>query len=177
MSTKIYNAYRWSGTVETAFVFLTELRAKIETQTIETLQGYNYPKLMPEYKLVEEIQKAIKSGYNDPLNLSCSAVVYVYRHKVFIQFFGLDRSWEEKLARKKNLKDYSYWNNSDSEEGVSKRDWSRRGAVWEGIFKKSGYTPSRAGLTVELIGDSYTSIAAITGPVYRAIKAPVDQIQ
>lgn len=169
MSTKIYDAYEYDGNVEEAFKFLQKMKVRVHKQVTHTFSTYRFHTQMPQYKMIEEMQKAIQSHLNDPLNVSCSAVIYMYKDRVFIQFFGLDRTWDRRLAKVRKLKDYHYQNSTDSPDNLTDSQWDQRRKVWEGIFNKSNYTPSQAGLTFDFISESYSSLVGVVRPLYLSL--------
>lgn len=177
MSTKIYDVYEWDGTVQEAFTFLMKMRTRVEKQVIYTMSSYKFHNQMPQFKLIEEIQKTIKEGLNGPLNLSCSAVVYLYKDRTFIHFFGLDRTWDKRLSKVKRLKDYHYQNCTDSPQNLTDSQWNTRRKVWKDILGKNQWCPSRAGLTFDFISDSYSSIRKIVQPVYDSLRPVTERGQ
>lgn len=68
-----------------------------------------------------------------------------------ICFFGsknTQKAWEQ-LVEDTGLEFYGYWNNTDPQKGISKREWKSRGKVWEKVLP--GYRPiSRAGMLFDI---------------------------
>ena len=56
----------------------------------------------------------------------------------------------KKVQKNPNVKDFSYWNNTDEDDGVSKRAWKQREIVWDEIFSPSpAAIPNETGLVYE----------------------------
>jgi hypothetical protein len=89
------------------------------------------------------------------LDFDCSMVVFYYREKVYVQFFGFNYWWDDtfkKLRRTGKIKDWHYQNQTDKPDNVSYEMWEERENVWEGIFKEQeSDTPSQCGFTVKFI--------------------------
>lgn len=156
MSTKIYDAYEYTGRggIDALMSHLREMRALIWEEVV-THVGKHSPADEPYYKLGERIQAEMRSGERSWLNCQTSAVVYPYRGRLFVQFFGLDDRmvFEDgtKFIDKTRFKDMSYWNNTDPEDGVSDEDWEARGKLWDDILGDDA-VPSIAGLSYDFVG-------------------------
>lgn len=175
MSTKIYDAYEWKGSVTEAFTFLNDMRSRVEKQAVRTLLTYQYHNQMPQFRLIEKIQETIKSGHSGPLNITSSAVIYLYKDRTFIQFFGLDRTWDRRLSKVKKLRDFHWQNQTDQPSNVTDSQWDERSKVWEGIMNKNRWCPSDAGLSFNFVSDSYPSLDNIVSKVYTSLKPVVEQ--
>jgi len=112
MSTKIYDAYKVTGTIHELMRLLQGLRELHIDQSIanykrfspgfkeaefkgiiekdETLESLSENNL-GEYILSDIIRKLIDRGQNTPLNISASAVVYFDKENIYVKFFGLSR--------------------------------------------------------------------------------------
>jgi hypothetical protein len=160
LSTKIYNAYVWkSGDIHSLIRRLHKIKEacfeyylpKIDFEfTVEKITGY--------WDQQEKIKEAMRKGHYDPLNISCSAIVYFYTDKaegdkIIVQFFGLpwgDESFSKRV-RLTGFKDFHYQNSTDIlEKGITEQEWKYRKKVWDNIFKKS-HLPCEAGLTFDFI--------------------------
>lgn len=155
MSTKIYDAYEYRGkNIDTLMADLKRMRAAIWEETVSHV-GKHSSATEQYYALGERIQDEMRSHERSWLNCLTSAVVYPYRGRLFVQFFGLtDRMVFEdglKFVSKKLFKEFSYWNNTDSEDGVSDNDWRARGKLWDRILGDLA-VPSIAGLSYEFVG-------------------------
>lgn len=149
MSTKIYNAYIWDGTVEELVLFLKDLRQHyIEEGSLHMIQFSDFFKnLEEEYKkegkyfhLSSYLRERISVGLNDPDNLDASAVVYFQDGKIAVQFFGLElfyrdgkRPLADLIKNNSKLQEYEYWDNVDQPEELSEDQWEERKAFWDFI--------------------------------------------
>jgi hypothetical protein len=160
MSTKIYDAYLYKGTVHALMRFLSEMRQeKIDRFIKETAEliapndfdfGGFMAGLRKDLSSGERVMEIAKGIYTS--NPACSAVVYPTRvgHKnaVLVQFFGIEDRSLDKLPRRL-FRDFHYQDQTDTPIGP--REWARRKATWARIFKHSS-TPAQVGLSYDLIG-------------------------
>jgi hypothetical protein len=161
MSTKIYNAYEWKGTMPELLVFLAGIKKSYNENINDRMMPFA-EKLYEQQKdsddeirtfvrpLADEIEKAFKENGYSPLNFQASAVVYFYGNRKFVQFFGLDAG-NEKLAIHSKLFDFHYQNQVDKPEDLTDRAWNKRERIWSAIFKTT-WTPSEAGLNYVFFG-------------------------
>jgi hypothetical protein len=112
MSTKIYNAYRVKGSIHDLMDLLKKIRNIHKEFIVEVYKRYAGTFDPKDYKgiidkpqtlksLAEEdfgdflLEKIIRAeterGFNTPLNVDASAVVYFYKKKIYVIFFGLPR--------------------------------------------------------------------------------------
>ncbi len=167
MSTGIYNAYKYEGgDIYSLLEELQGLRSRHIQLTIEMLQD------MPAFKKVQgkdrssdekyqlfqmmemSTREDMKSGVNSPFNLTASAVVFLHKDSLYVQFFGLDR--RIKLDEKK-FSDFHYQNSTDdTPEGMSYAEFKERGKLWDEIIdaKKGHHTASDAGMVFILVEKS-----------------------
>lgn len=169
MSTKIYDAYVYSGSLESLMRRFTAYRR----EAIEVYAAYAAEQLR-EAGIVRgsEITVAVKSVLTSRMMVEavkspsgrhvelvtpkCGAAVYFLRGKTLVQFFGVPHDLPTGTAPKFELpkryfRDFHYQNSTDRPRGVSAREWSERKRVWGRVFKDA-LTPAEAGLTFEFIG-------------------------
>jgi len=152
MSTKIYDAYKVTGTIHELMRLLQGLRELHIDQSIanykrfsrgfkeaefkgiiekdETLESLSENNL-GEYILSDIIRKLIDRGQNTPLNISASAVVYFDKENIYVKFFGLSRLENGPIKNADYLQDYHYQNSVDQ----SNFDWD--------VEKWENMTPER----------------------------------
>lgn len=162
MSTKIYDAYLYKGTLHQLVKFLDKLRADLKDTAVTTFAGSWSPKDFDFGEFTEGLRKMLKSGERVVLvadaavmNPACSAVVYPTKidgeDVLLVQFFGFGGNDLDKLLSKTKFRDFHYQNSSDTE--VPTREWALRKLVWDKIFR-TARTPAEAGLSFDLIGES-----------------------
>jgi len=175
MSTKIYNAYKFLGKTNEIIPMLKDIKKLyleditnifIKVANIKyTKKEYNFLeedtilKDLKSYELSDILEDIMKKGYNDPLNIQSSAMVYFHNGDIYIQFFGLKdrhfKKYEDKLI------DYHYQNQVDQsnydwdkekwEEMTPERqkeledDWDNRRKVWDEII--TDFTFAQNGLS------------------------------
>lgn len=187
MSTKIYDMYKYHGSVFELMQWLRKYRRAYEviaTREVSFMIGACFPpSTRKEYvlwgngngkgfhfnyfRLVDLLRDEIKAGLNEQLNIDASAVVYPYGDQVYVQFFGLDfgtRKYSKRLRRhidkNEKFEDYSYWNNTDRPDEVTEEEWYERRDLFDKIIFKGHHFFNSNGLTFELSnGESLINIA------------------
>ena len=162
MSTKIYNAYRYTGTLHQLTQFLFELRRKVKDNFVARAAESWAPKDFSYGEFVEGLEKMFRRGARVDVvagvvmgNPACSATIYPVRigrrDALLVQFFGFFGSELDKILPASWFKDFHYQNSTDTE--VPAREWSRRKRVWDKVFKVV-HAPVEAVLSFDLIGES-----------------------
>jgi hypothetical protein len=183
MSTKIYNAYKYNGSLYNLLNQLKDIRKEYQEEKIELLSHFttleieveNGRKVMlkdldneilGDMFFVDYLEKRMKIGYNEPENISASVVLYPYKNDIYLHFFGLKQKYIDKID---GLIDFHYQNQSDQsnydwekekwEEMSEERqkeleeDWDNRASIWDEIL---GYnTPSESGFSFEFHPHGY----------------------
>lgn len=140
MSTKIYDAYKVTGTIHELMRLLIALRDLHIDQSIANYQRFSgvfketefkgiiekdetlkslSENFMGEFILADIIRKLIDRGLNTPLNIGASAVVYFDKKDIYVKFFGLSRLEDGPVKNADFLQDYHYQNSVDQ----SNYDW------------------------------------------------------
>jgi len=151
MSTKIYDAYKVTGTIHELMRLLGALRELHIDQSIENFKKFSGVFKETEFKGIIEkdetleslsenfagefilediIRKFIDKGLNTPLNISASAVVYFDKKDIYVKFFGMSRLENGPIKNADFLEDYHYQNSSDQ----SNYDWDVE--KWEKMTPK-----------------------------------------
>jgi len=160
MSTKIYNAYLWSGSAPELMEFLKELRQKyieVASEHLVKFQG-SIEDARTQWKTKDQfftislyLQDRIHSNVNEPTNIEASAAVYFRGEKIAIQFFGLEsfyldrkRPLQEIIKNHPKLEECEYWNNVDTPEELTEEEWDARRDFWDFLN-----VPSEDGLIYE----------------------------
>ena len=173
MSTKIYNAYKFLGKTNEIIPMLKDIKKIYLNDVKEMLIKYanisfskkEYDfldndyllKELPSYYLSDILESIMRKGYNVPLNIQSSAMVYFHKDDIYIQFFGLKSKYYDKY--KNILIDFHYQNQVDQsnydwdkekwDEMTTERqkeledDWDHRKEVWDeiitdGTFSENG---------------------------------------
>jgi hypothetical protein len=158
MSTKIYNAYRFTGTIQQLVPRLKRYRDQVIEEFVDIL-GSNLPFDLPNRgALRQQLREKIDQGQIDDLNFQSSIVVYVPPKidcYLLVQIFGLDFYGNNRIKARlpRGLKDWHYQNSCDKPDDVSKTEWEARKKIWGLIFKDT-HTPSKAGLIMPIIEKS-----------------------
>lgn len=174
MSTKIYDAYEFKGDLDELMSFLGKLRKRFVNEGATFLrQHVTDPAAVTKWEYAEELKKALSSPMyfhdNGIPNVSCSAVVYPYKGRLFVQFFGMQR---ETRVNSKRLVDYHYQNQTDpwyehdaweaKKKGKPKnkawmkaqaKNYRERRRVWDTIMLNDS-RPVHCGLVYEFISPS-----------------------
>jgi hypothetical protein len=188
MSTKIYNAYKYNDTLCSLINNLKKIRilyqndkidyiSKLEdlevvTENDEKVLLKDLPdNILGEMHLKNFLENIIKRGYNEPLNIQASAVVYALKSDLYVQFFGIKSDYIKHIS---NLEDFHYQNNTDmsnydwdtekwedmSEERQQEleNDWTNRKNIWDEIFNNNNDTPGESGLCFDFHPSDYNMI-------------------
>lgn len=112
-------------------------------------KGRSWSDVMDEIRIVQE--KKYKERF-EPFDYTANMCLYYYKGQYYAMFFieGLDAGLRKYVERiKKFYCDYfGYWNNTDPEEGVSWKDWKKRGRLIDKILGKN-CVPIENALTFE----------------------------
>lgn len=139
MSTKIYDAYKYNGDLNSLMDKLKSFRSKAREHFTESLGGL----LHSDFKFLEvskELKKEALSGMRSPLNFESSIGVF-FHPKIdgfLVKFFGMEnfKNYERRLP--KSFKDWYYQNSSDRPDKISEPEWRQREKEWDLIFKDCG---------------------------------------
>jgi hypothetical protein len=144
MSTKIYNAYEWKGSIHALLNFLNGRREDyIQRIRVKVSTEYRVCKLREEtqnpWDFNKDVEKlilsVIDSGGWDKLHVLADAVIYFYKGRIFLTFHGFDDPTFEKTLKHRNLKNFEYTNQTDCPQNIDEKDWNERGKIWDKIFK------------------------------------------
>lgn len=150
MSTKIYDAYKYSGSVDLLLKQLAKMKESYNDIVVERLLASE--ECPDEYlDIKNKINQEIAAGTWNVFNISASVVLYPQMDMKVVQFFGLDRPLHSKLIKpiQRYLKDWHYQDQSDEPEDVSKQEWKQREKYWDRVFKQHDI-PSYAGFSFQL---------------------------
>lgn len=156
MSTKIYDAYKYNGSLSSLISFLKDIREKYIEEKIDVFSKLGHIKITKKYvpelnemipdlengeitlnELSENpmgdmifssfLEKMMKLGYNMPINIQASAVIYGHNNDIYVQFFGVDRKYYKDNDK---LIDFHYQNSTD----MSNYDWDEE--KWEDMTEE-----------------------------------------
>lgn len=197
MSTKIYSAYKFLGKTSEIIPMLKDIKKIYLNDVKEMLIKYanisfskkEYDfldndyllKELPSYYLSDILESIMRKGYNIPLNIQSSAMVYFHKDDIYIQFFGLKSKYYDKY--KNILIDFHYQNQVDQsnydwdkekwDEMTIERqkeledDWDHRKEVWDEIITDDTF--SENGLSFNFNPDNYM-LTYFCGEVLQTIK-------
>jgi hypothetical protein len=147
MSTKIYDAYEWKGTLTELMTFLREYRIQYQKGLLEAFVALPYTHKIEEEeergaemdfidRLHRELTEASRSVSRHPLACEASVVVVPYNERLFVKVYGFDGFYRPKFKHEK-LVDYHYQNQTDQPKYVTKEDWDERENTWNDILDNS----------------------------------------
>ncbi len=161
MSTKIYNAYEWTGDYTSLIKYLNELNTKYMSDSVNrVLKLYQfdsagkYENANRLYDLITKDSSQDEKGH--PYDMSLSCVVYMHKGKIILHFFGVNSYTHPIVYETLNqLPDYSYWNNTDGPDDVAEEAFESRGKWYDDLFDTYGSTiPSKCGLVYNYASDT-----------------------
>ncbi len=150
MSTKINNAFRWKkGGSELLFRWLLAFRKRFQAFIIKKMKDMFRPEA--KFSQVAELLRACtREGLNNDYNLKASAVVYLHRGKVYVQFFGVDPLYlRTSVGQSLDFADWHYQNLYDKPCEVGYKEWAARKKCWEEIMA-AGDSAGECGLSFAL---------------------------
>jgi hypothetical protein len=179
MSTKIYDAYLYTGTIEQlmedlhnfkvlwkdnrvkAFKFFKEaIFDNAAEYEFKRWKGYKkHKKITPDKIYFTHLYDYFRSEKNniirsDIVNVNASVVVYFFEGKIYTQFYINDNVFMKSLSHNKRFKDFHYQDQTDRPKGISDKMWKERERIWDGIFKQTFLAPVDVGLIYEIGTDT-----------------------
>lgn len=167
MSTKVYELYHFSGSLEALHAYLTRLRA---AYLAELREQFERVRAMSGYRVVVgSIEAACDRNDLSTFNIRASACLYPLNGELYVQFFALpERLYEDEVG--KSLTDRSYWDNSDRPAEVSESEWQLRRQLCRQIFGAEEWPPpSRAGF-VWIFADKHDAFDLVYDPAKKRNK-------
>ena len=164
MSTKIYNAYKYNGTItelhKELFRMRLDCRQLIENKLIEIQHGR-----MDFWDLSAMMGKGFGGeSFAKRIGIDDCAIIYPHEDNLYVQFFNpsdLGDYRSEVMELNGNFKDYHYQNQTDKPDEVSDEDWEERGRVWDEIFEGlDNDAPTGAGLRYTFITEMGLTLLA-----------------
>jgi hypothetical protein len=170
MSTKIYDAYEFKGNLTELMSLLNKMRKRVFSLGVaECAREISDPSKFGLIDYSDGLKKAFASCLYEAIdpklgvlnNVTSSAVVYTYKGRLFVQFFGLPRGF--KISNK--LVDYHYQNQCDpwyeDDRRAKDKVWRKaqaanyrsRRRVWDAITRMDT-RPVHCGLVYEFIAVS-----------------------
>jgi hypothetical protein len=174
MSTKIYNAYAYSGDngIFGLFKVLEELKQKHIEQEIRTKYVFfdfsqETGRVETEFHVYRLIEEETRKGLNHPHNMAASVAIYPHKRKLYVQFFGVN----EKLIKKCGcFKDFHFQNQVDKPKRITYAEWEHREKIWDEIFAEDKpSTPSDCGLVFKL--DTFDILHTISKGIFDKLNA------
>ena len=154
MSTRIYDAYEYHGTIHELMKDLFKLRKQWEDKSIKYLDEIYGASLrnktISASKFREDCEDCKRTNERNPLNIDVSAMIYFYKERIFVKFFGQGPIFLN--IPKSRFTDFSYWDNTDGPEDMSYAEFSKRGKIWDKIVPG---TFSYTGLSFDFNGQNY----------------------
>lgn len=102
-------------------------------------------------KANERYNEIQRSQRRDPeVDFDCSACFIPLKDKIVALFYTEKDELRELWESCEEVSEYGYWNNTDPQEGVSRREWARRREDWEAALPGIGI-PMEHGITADFI--------------------------
>ena len=161
MSTKIYNAYWFDGTLEELVKHLQDYRPKWREFQVNRLtqmaENDNLGLMNLTSRIRDESTKTFPT-WTDYYDVRGSVVVYPHDGYIYVQVF-LDHKGPEFVDER--FHDWHYQNQSDPwynfDDSINATDiphweqeWEQRRKVWDEIFSTDNSTPAEAGLSYDV---------------------------
>lgn len=188
MSTKIFNAYKFNGSMDDLMVHLRNYRKKwVDFQVNRLLGIYKHrDKGVDHWSLLtssirEHSSKPFPS-WSDLFDIRGSVAVYFHDGRIYVQTFLKNIVFENVTIPEfidDRFIDFHYQNQcdpwydcsdlSEEEKVVAAADWENRKKVWDDIFSDGLNSPVEAGLTYEFT--SYFDYVLIANQMCTVIRS------
>ena len=173
MSTKIYNAYKYEGDIQSLIAIFVKEKNEVHKRFISNIPESFLFRLwnktpinkknknnLINYDALKEIEKHFRQVTFDcasSFSEDVSIMVYFPKKEFFeketylFQVFGGIGMQYLDLTKYPEIKDFHYQNQSDQPEEISEDEWDFREEVWDDIFNEN-FKPTEVGLLFEMIG-------------------------
>lgn len=167
MSTKIFNAYKFEGTLLELQAELLKVRKENYALRYKDMEAWLKAVMNKQTEKIsitqhrfdfsQLLKTARQSTQKEFFDFSTEAVIYPIEERLFlVQFFRLPGE----VAIPSSFKDYHYQNQTDQPEDISDEDWQCRETLWDSIFDTYN-TPAEAGFMYEIFGASQETMLAL----------------
>lgn len=152
MSTKVYDAYKYTGKAKDFWAFVWTLQARAEEEVSRRLANAYWKalcrldELPPEVdvrmtavrtKFREGYKEAQQSSYKNEYNFDVSIAITPHNGCYYLRAFwdrtSLVHGCLDFLDELPDLRDYHYQNSSDRPKDVTAREWLRRRKAWDAM--------------------------------------------
>lgn len=200
MSTKIYNGYEidipnLSLRQAQALVMPTmnKIRAKAKQMTVdwlaaETLLAIDLPlaKGLPwpegplskaHGELMDRQARVRRTQERDPsVDFSFDVCFVPLGRRTLALAYTDQRSFTRIWERTPHVWCYPYWDNTDQPQGVSARDWDKRGRDWDNALEPGGnhFVPGQVGFAIDAFGAYNTPMPTKEEVLARMNRAPFE---
>ena len=149
MSTKIYYAYKYNGSLEELLSELKEIRRFYYKELLSYINNYELEKLKGREKInkVGEVVDMIVKEYGGNI------VIYSLNSQLYCQFFCPMEIIQKVKGLSSKFEDYHYQNQTDRLSKIKVKDWKERERIWDKIFDDTSI-PALDGLTFEILDKS-----------------------
>jgi len=163
MSTKIYNGWRFKGTMPELMEAIKPLRSECLNRAVDNLlrifENREEDNLWGfQTKLMTSDSRKQINQFEEDVGIDATLVVYpIDIHfqllQVFIGHRGNDPIFDKLAENDDRFEYYGYWNNTDPEEGISEEDWNQREKDWDEVLPSG--IPSQDGATIMLTPETF----------------------
>jgi len=165
MSIKIYNGWRFKGTMPELMQAIQPLKAECFDNAVANL--LRIFERQPEDSLWAYQTRLMKDGGKEQLKIDigtdATLVVYplgvdVQLLQVFMGHRGNDPIFDKFAESDERFEFYGYWDNTDPDEETTEEEWSKRKEDWEKILLGEGLSgiPKKEGLNAYLTPDTFS---------------------
>lgn len=97
---------------------------------------------------MDDRQREIKkTGYRDPeVDFGVEIAIFPFEGKFYGIYYSEQEEFYHNLLKQQKISEFSYYDNTDKPERISKKEWKERERVWDIIFDGNGL-PCEIGFT------------------------------
>ena len=114
-------------------------------------------------------------------DLNCQIMTFPAKRMTLFYVFSENTKYENEFAKMPGVEYYGYWNNTDPEEGISKKAWDTRERKWEEAIGDDTYI--ERGLSWSLLSNhatpsfqlSYKTPHLFTGDLYETVAKRINE--
>lgn len=136
MSTKIFNAYRYTGdSINTLLEDLRQCKEWYSQKVLDMLLDLFKGNEVSSASLFDITEQMLSGKIKMVLNPEDAVMVYPHQDDLYVQFFCKEGYIPEMVELSGRFEDCHYQNQTDKPEDVTEEQWECRSEIWDAIHK------------------------------------------
>jgi hypothetical protein len=154
MSVKIYNGFRYEGSIYQFLRTVESFRPYVLDAARKQLERFlagNEPRHAALMSWLDRRVNMANTRRRDPeVDTTFDLTIFPRAGWPLGIAYTEHEDWLEEWLKQPRVTEYAYWNNADRPKGVHAREWGRRRVAWERALLDSGRVPAMQGLTISV---------------------------